>query len=178
MEAWIDGDLDQLAAEEIRRHVDGCPSCRAELELAVEVRATLRSLPAFEPSDRVLQAVRSETCGEAVTSAAASWLWRPVAAVAAVAAAALLVVVVATERRAPPRQSTTAEVERVTAETRLALSYLGSAARRAEVRLRARVVEDRAVAATMDGVSSTLRWARGSDAATATEQLKDEGSLQ
>jgi hypothetical protein len=101
---------------------------------------------------------------------------RPAAAVAAVAAVVLLALAVAPERRAPPPKPTAAEVERVTAETRLALAYLGSAARRAEARLKTRVAGDRAVAATMNGVSSSLRWTRGSDTST-TQEVENEGSL-
>lgn len=176
LEAWIDGDLDPRAAEETRCHIEACPSCRTELDLAKEVRATLRSLPAFELPARVLHAVRSAAEGDSGPVAATRWWTRPVAAVAAVAAAVLLALVVAPERQTPRPQADAAEVARVTAETRLALAYLGSAARRAEVRLKTRVVDDRAVVATLKGVSSSLRWTHGSDTAT-TKKVETEGSL-
>lgn len=174
LEAWIDGDLDQQAAGEVRRHVDGCPSCRRELELAEEVRATLRDLSGFELPARVLQAVRSATVAQ--PAPAAKWWTRPVAAVAAVAAAGLIALVLAPERKTSPPQTDAAEVERVTAETRLALAYLGSVARRAEARVKSSVVEDRAVVATLNGVSTSLRWARRSENNPTTE-IENEGSL-
>jgi len=174
LEAWIDGDLDQHAAGEVRRHIDGCPSCRMELELAEQVRATLGDLPGFELPARVLQAVQSAT--EAKPAPAAKWWTRPVAAVTAVAAAVLLALVLAPGRKTSPPQINTAEVERVTAETRLALAYLGSAARRAEARVKSSVADDRAVVATLNGVSTTLRWARGSEN-DPTPIIENEGSL-
>lgn len=173
LEAWIDGDLDRQAADEVRRHVEGCPSCRRELELAEEVRATLRDLPGFEPPARVLQAVRSATVEQ--PAPIVGWT-RPVAAVTAVAAAVLLALSLAPERKASTPQTNAAEVERVTAETRLALAYLGSAARRAEARVKSSVIEDRAVVATLNGVSTSLRWARVS-VNKPTTKVENEGSL-
>ena len=174
LEAWIDGDLDRQAADEVRCHVEGCPSCGRELELAEAVRTTLRDLAGFELPARVLQAVRSATVAE--PTPAAKWWARPVAAVTAVAAASLLVLVLAPERNTSPPQANAAEVERVTAETRLALAYLGSAARRAEARVKSSVVDDRAVVATLNGVSTSLRWARGSKTNPIT-RVENEGSL-
>lgn len=176
LEAWIDGDLDQKASEDVRRHIEGCPSCRNELELAEEISATLRSLPSFAMPAGVLQAVRTATEADSAQEPAAGWWTRPVAAVAAIAAAVLLALVIAPERQKPLPHADTAEVERVTAETRLAMAYLASAARRAEARVTNRVVRDRAVMATVNGVSSSLKWARSSDPST-PKNMENEGSL-
>jgi len=144
------------------------------MELVERVRATLGDLPAFELPTRVLQAVRSVTVAE--STPAAKWWTRPVAVVTAVAAAGLLALVLAPGRKTPPPQTNAAEVERVTAGTRLALAYLGSAAQRAEARVKSRVVEDRAIVATLDGVSTSLKWARGSEDKPTTK-VENEGSL-
>ncbi len=176
IEALIDGDLDQKASEDVRRHIEDCPSCRNELELAEEVRATLRSLPSFAMPVGVLHAVRTATVADSEQEPAAGWWTRPVAALAAIAAAVLLALVIAPERQKPLPHTDSAEVERVTAETRVAMAYLASAARRAEARLTQRVVRDRAVMATVKGVSSSLKWAYGSDTST-PKNIGNEGSL-
>jgi hypothetical protein len=167
MEAWIDGDLEPAAGDEMSDHVQGCPVCRAELEAAKGMRATLRNLPGFDLPDHVLDAVRSETVDRVGRLPGGMWsagpAWRPIAFAAAIASALLVAVVIRSGRQAPPPQPAAAEVERVTAETRLALAYLGDAARRAQARVKVRLVDDRAVITTVNGFRSTLSWAREAD---------------
>lgn len=180
IEAWIDGDLSDGEAEEMRRHVGGCPECRAEHQSAEEVRAALRRLPSFEAPAPLLDAVRSSTTGRAGSPPLMGWrsprVARAVAGVAAIAVVVLLAGVILPRRQASPARPTATELARVTAETRLALAYLGDVVRRAESRAKARVIEDRAVLATITEVSSSLKWVQGPDTGTQNKS-ESEGSL-
>ena len=61
LDAWIDGDLDEVEAAAVRAHVDECGSCHEELKLAETVVAELRALPELDVPEGVLQTVRSKT---------------------------------------------------------------------------------------------------------------------
>ncbi len=180
LEAWIDGDLGDDEAAEMRRHVGGCPGCQAEYQSAEQVRAALRRLPSFEAPAPLLDAVRSRSTGCAGSPPLTRWgsprVARAVAGVAAIAVVVLLVGLILPQRLVSTARPTSAEVERVTAETRLALAYLSDVARRAESRAKARVVEDRAVFATIAKVSNSLDWAPGPDTGTQNNS-ENEGSL-
>jgi len=180
LESWIDGELENGFAEEMNRHVQSCSQCQAEYELAAQIQARLGRLPAFDLPPEVLDRVRSETEGNSGSRRVAGWLHgsaiRPAAKAAAIGAMALLLGVVVTGRRTPAPQLSTAEVETVTAQTRLALAYLGDVARRAESGTAARVVEERALVSTISEISKSLSWALESEEGKTTEK-RNEGSL-
>ena len=165
MEPWIDGELDDALAREMRRHLDQCPECQAECHAAEDVKTQLRGLVEFDLPRKVADAVRSKTVGDPRSVWMADWMprggLRSVAAAAAIGVVVFLVGVIAPRRQAPPLQPNVEDVESVAAETRLALAYLGDVARRAEEKAAARVIEGRAVVATMNDMSSSLKWVLG-----------------
>ena len=146
----------------LEAHVERCPECEAERRLADEIRAGLRGLPEFDVPDRVIKAVRDQTTptiGERARGLLDAVFARPVPAMAAVAAIVLFMLAVVPWRQSetPPRY-TAEEVERAAEETKLALAYVSSITRRAELQVRRRVFEDGAVSATVRGISRSLDW--------------------
>lgn len=180
MDAWIDGDLDAGAAEEVRRHVAVCSACQADRVRAEQLRSGLRSLPDFDLPPHVFEAVMLASRRRSVVAVFAGWwarlLARPVPVVVAFAGVVVLAVVLTPRPEMPPPRPARAEVEAVTSETRLAFAYLGEAARRAEAQVKARVVEDRVVQTTVNGFRRSLSWARRDDEPAEAKPAK-EGRL-
>jgi anti-sigma factor RsiW len=54
LSAHLDGDSEGRAASEIRRHVENCPDCLAELERLEELAHAVAQLPRFEPDEDVV----------------------------------------------------------------------------------------------------------------------------
>lgn len=160
LDAWIDGDLDDGASAAVRAHIDRCQSCRAEQQLAEVVLAELRSMPEFDVPERVLQTVRNTTRSAHENRPGnffGSFRFRPAPALAAVASVVVMVLVLSPWRRASEPQYTDQEVARAVAETRLALAFVGNAAQRAEIRVKARVLDQGAAAQTVRGVRRSLQ---------------------
>jgi hypothetical protein len=159
LDAWIDGDLDQTRAAAMQAHIDGCESCRHERQLAEEVLAELRVMPEFEIPERVLNAVYRKTrpgVVEKLHSIIEGAVRRPLPAMASVAAVLLLVVVISPwDRKSAPEYSDQ-EISRAAAELRLAFAYVGDITRRAEERVKERVIDESVAAQTMLGVSRSL----------------------
>jgi len=182
LEEWIDGDLVGPDAVAIEAHLQGCASCTEERVLAERVRDGLHSLPELDTPPRVLDAVRSATrprAAERMRSLFKKMAVRPAPALAAVAAAVFLVLVIQPwgDRSAP--QYTEDEVLRATAETKLALAYVGNITRRAEMQVR-QVIDEKAVNAAVRGISRSLEWTGnaggGELPASASPSNKREGS--
>jgi len=55
-----DRELAGPKAEELMRHLEQCAECRALLEALKQDRETLRGMPAWEPSDRLLARVMTQ----------------------------------------------------------------------------------------------------------------------
>jgi anti-sigma factor RsiW len=77
LSALLDGELDSATEAAVRRHLDGCEPCRAELDEVATVRRALRDLPAMPaPPGFVGQLVdqrrRASRRGVAVTLLAAA----------------------------------------------------------------------------------------------------------
>ena len=160
LEAWIDGDLDDAEAAEVRAHVEQCESCQTEQKLAEIMVAEFRALPEFDVPEKVLQTVRKRTrltFAERLGAFVEPVKPRRVPALAAVAAVVVLVVVLSPWRRPPEPQYTDQEIARAVAETRLALAYVGSVARRAELRVKERVFDEGAAAQTVRGVRRSIQ---------------------
>lgn len=161
LDAWIDGDLDETQAAAMQAHLDGCESCRHERQLAEEVLAELRAMPEFEIPERVLDAVHRKTRPAVVVEKLHSIIQgavrRPLPAMASVAAVLLLVVLISPwDRKSTPEYSDQ-EISRAAAELRLAFAYVGDITRRAEERVKERVIDESFAAQTMRGVSRSLR---------------------
>lgn len=62
LSAYLDGELAPADADRVRRHLEACADCRAELQALRDAQALLRSLPEVEPPaslrTRVLDRVR------------------------------------------------------------------------------------------------------------------------
>jgi anti-sigma factor RsiW len=160
LESWIDGDLDQTQAAAMQSHIDGCASCRRERQLAEELVAELRAMPDFEIPERVLDAVHRKTrpgVVEKIRSIFERDLRRPLPAMATAAAVLLLVVVISPwDRKSAPEYSDQ-DVSRAAAELRLAFAYVGDITRRAEVRVKEKLIEDSVASQTMRGVRRSFR---------------------
>ena len=92
LEAYVDGELEVAVGERLERHLEGCPGCREELALALEVRDGLRGLPTLEAPRATVAAVLEIARAEATPRRPArGWRWwsgldlRPALAAAAVA---------------------------------------------------------------------------------------------
>lgn len=90
LSAYLDAELPPAEAEEIRRHLDVCPSCQAQLEAFRETKRLLGGLRAPTPPPDFEAGVLARLA----QPARPWWLARPRPAVA-LAAAALAVVLVA-----------------------------------------------------------------------------------
>lgn len=170
LDAWIDGDLDEVEAAAVRAHVDECGSCHEELTLAEIVVAELGALPEFDVPEGVLQTVRGKTRptpSKRVRAFIDDVVSRQVPALAAIAAVVLLVLLLSPWRRPAEPQYTDQEIAQATAETRLAFAYVGSIAQRAELRVKERVLDDGAAARTVRGVRRSLQLIGEAGAAAA-----------
>jgi hypothetical protein len=170
LDAWIDGDLGESEAALVEAHIDRCASCRAARQVAEEMVVELRSLPDFKVPERVLRAVRTRvrpTLWEKLKDILDGSMQRPVTAGAVLAVVVLVVVTVSPWRDRSALQYTDQEIERATEETKLALAYVGSITRRAELRVKKKIFDDGVAAQTVSGVRRSLKIIGGAAAATA-----------
>ncbi len=170
LDAWIDGDLEASEAARVKAHVDGCSGCREERQSAEEIRAELRGMPELDPPERVLALVRNRRPIAKKWPGAFNFplTLRPVQAAIAMAAAAILLAVAVPWGGRSGSPYTDLEIRRAQAETRLALAYVGDAARRAERGVRKKVLDERDFPATVREISRTLSWAGETGAAQPT----------
>jgi anti-sigma factor (TIGR02949 family) len=158
LEPYLDGDLPPDKADRVRRHLDGCPACAAELALAARIQSELRALPQPDCPPEVIERVRRAGRGEVVPFPARTEAprWRIAAAAALVAlgvgggALGVHVQHVRQQRE---------QVARATQEARLALAYFSKVTRRAGLDVRDEVLEKRLVAPVARGVSRSLEGA-------------------
>ncbi|HEX9942979.1 MAG TPA: zf-HC2 domain-containing protein [Thermoanaerobaculia bacterium] len=158
LEPYLDGDLAPAEASRLRGHLERCPSCAAELDLAARIQSELRSLPQLDCPPEVLERVRQAGRGEIVPFVPrqrATGLLRLAAAAAiltlALGGGALFLHV----QRQPDRPSPE-EVAQATQEARFALAYIGKVTRRASLDLRDEVLEKRLIAPATRSVSRSL----------------------
>jgi anti-sigma factor RsiW len=55
LSAWLDDELAPAARRDAARHLEGCPSCREELDLVARARAAVRALPVHLPPPGFLE---------------------------------------------------------------------------------------------------------------------------
>lgn len=163
LESWVDGDLDGATETALQRHLEECSECRREAGLARAVRQALRDMPEHEMPQHVVDAVLAETrdTGEVVRDARLLGRTgaRRLQMVLAAAAAALLIVILSPRWRTPS-PAPDLEAQRVAAETRLALAYLGASVQRAERQVAARLTEGGAVETTKESISKSIGLVR------------------
>ena len=154
IDAFLDDELDASERARFLEHVSGCAHCADELALAGRVLSELRSLPAFDAPEHVVEAAaRAAVAPTPRTNVIA--LPRPRAgahhAVPAVAAAlvlaATLVWLAAHQRNLDraPADITDAEVREATAELALAFGYVDKYSEHAVAIVRDDVIEKRVV---------------------------------
>jgi anti-sigma factor RsiW len=157
LEPYLDGDLPPAEAARLREHLECCPDCAAELELAARIQRELRSLPELDCPPEVLERVRRTGRGEVVPFAprrfAAGFRIAAAAAVLALAVGGgILFLHVQRQTERPTPQ----EIAQATREARFALAYLGKVTRRASLGVRDEVFEKRLVAPAVRSVSRSL----------------------
>jgi anti-sigma factor RsiW len=140
IEPYLDGDLSPAGSSGLRTHLERCPSCAAELELAAKIQRELRSLPQLDCPPEVLERVRNAGRGEVVP-------FRPrrVLGLRIVAAAAVLLLAVGGAALFLRFEQRRLEVAQATAEARYALAVLGKVTRRTGRNLREDVLQKRLV---------------------------------
>jgi anti-sigma factor RsiW len=157
LEPYVDGELAADEVVRLRAHLEQCRSCGAQLQLAQDVRSTLRELPELAPPTALLERVRSAAAQElrpvAVHPSRATPLsaakaaprrWRPAAIRVALAAAVAALLAAVLLMRAPaPVSPPSAQVARATEQARFALAYVGRVGRHAGLALRDEVLERR-----------------------------------
>ncbi|HEY4595496.1 MAG TPA: zf-HC2 domain-containing protein, partial [Thermoanaerobaculia bacterium] len=89
LDPYLDGDLPPGEMDRVRRHLDGCPACAAELSLAARIQRELRALPQPDCPPEVIERVRRAGRGAVVPfpSGERAPRWRIAAAAALVALA-------------------------------------------------------------------------------------------
>jgi anti-sigma factor (TIGR02949 family) len=158
LEAFLDGDLPAAEAGRVKGHLERCPSCAAELDLAAAIQRELRALPQLDCPPEVLERVRRAGRATRATPADIVPLRRtPLWAALAAAVLALTVGGGALVVQRIQQQPSPEEVARAEAEARFALAYVGQASRRAGLDLRDEVLRKRLI----DPTSRTLAEALG-----------------
>src|SRR3954447_20353002 len=155
LEPYMDGDLPSGEMDRVRRHLDGCPACAAELSLAARIQRELRALPQPDCPPEVIERVRRAGRGEVVPfpSRERAPRWRIAAAAALVALAVgggSLFVHLQHVRQQEE------QVAQATREARLALAYFGKVTRKAGLDVRDEVLEKRLVVPVARSVSRSL----------------------
>ena len=155
LEPYLDGDLHPGEADRVRRHLEGCAACAAELRLAERIRRELRALPQPDCPPSVIERVRAAGRGKVVPFPVKD---RPPRRRIAAAAAVLVLTVgggslfVHLQHVQQQRE----QVARATQEARLALAYFGKVTRRTGLDVRDDVLQRRLVAPVTRGVSRSL----------------------
>lgn len=158
LEPYMDGDLPPGEMDRVRRHLDGCPTCAAELALAARIQRELRALPQPDCPPEVIERVRRAGRGEVVPfpSRERAPRWRIAAAAALLAlgvGGGALFVHVQHVREQEQQQE---QVAQATREARLALAYFGKVTRKAGLDVRDEVLEKRLVVPVARSVSRSL----------------------
>lgn len=162
LEPYLDGDLPPDEADRVRRHLDACPACAAELALAARIQSELRALPQPDCPPEVIERVRRAGRGEVVPfpSRERAPRWRIAAAAALVALAAGGGALGVHIQHVRQQQE---QVAQATREARLALAYFGKVTRRAGLDVRDEVLEKRLVAPVARSVSRSFGAAGGEE---------------
>jgi anti-sigma factor (TIGR02949 family) len=156
LEPYVDGELSADDAARLRSHLERCPSCATELELAARIQRELRALPELDCPPEVLERVQRAGRGEVVPFVA-----RPRGTGLRIAAAAALLILALGggalffQAQRPPQPSPE-EIAQATEDAKLALAYIGRATRRASQGIRDDVLQKRLIAPATESASRSL----------------------
>ncbi len=168
LEPYLDGELSETEALRLRAHLERCPACAAELELAARIQRELRSLPQrgggevvpFPPQYRQYRQYRQHRQHRQYRQYRQHRRHRGtglrVAAVAALLALAVGGGALFLRLQQQRGQTSQAEIARATAEARFALAYVGKMTRSAGLDLRDEVLEKRLIVPATRSVSRSL----------------------
>jgi len=162
LEPYLDGDLPPGEMDRVRRHLEACPACAAELSLAARIQRELRALPQPDCPPEVIERVRRAGRGEVVPFPARKRVprWRIAAAAALVALAVAGGALGVHIQHVRQQQE---QVAQATREARLALAYFGKVTRKAGLDVRDEVLEKRLVVPVARSVSRSLGTADGAE---------------
>lgn len=155
LEPYLDGDLPPEEAARVAAHLEGCPACAGELDLAAAVQRELRALPQHDCPPELLRKIRDAGAGEVVPFRSRSAGW-PVRLSLAAAVLALTVGGAALFLQRRQADPSPAEVARATEEARYALAYIGKVSRKAGLGLRDDVLRRRLVEPAARSLAQTL----------------------
>jgi len=155
LEPYLDADLPPGEMDRVRRHLEACSACAAELSLAARIQRELRALPQPDCPPEVIERVRRAGRGEVVPFPARERAprWRIAAAAALVALAVGGGALGVHIQHVRQQQE---QVAQATREARLALAYFGKVTRKAGLDVRDEVLEKRLVVPVARSVSRSL----------------------
>ncbi len=161
VEALVDGELEIAEVTALEQHLASCPDCARQARLAADIRQGLRELPELDAPAHVLETALKRSRRNELRA----WSWtrpwqapRPAwIALGAATAAALLAVILLIPSPGSTVPESSAEVERATAEARLALAYLDKLTQRAARDLRDDIVQKRVVEPAARGLARSLK---------------------
>jgi anti-sigma factor RsiW len=178
IEPLLDDELAASDAEDLRRHLDGCPSCSKEAAAARGVLAELRSLPELAPPPRVVKSAQRTIERESAYRHHRSGVaFRPVW----LAAAAAVVLAVGTIGMIRHQTVTAnAEARRAAAEVTYALACVSNITQRANRAIKNEVIDQRVVPMTTRGLARPFQRlsngiSQGGSPATSPE-IRNEGN--
>ena len=70
---YLLGELSAAEERELERHLEGCPACRAELDLLQRTHTLLRSTAAMTPSPELKARVLARARGEIPVRSGGGW---------------------------------------------------------------------------------------------------------
>ena len=161
LEIFLDGGLPETTTNQIHSHLEDCPGCSAQAQLARELHNELRALPEFDAPAPVLQQILDQTVRTESPANDAAGLWGrwpgPAwAALAATGLALLLGVGVLNQQSPDPAEPDAATIAQATAEARYALARTGLLTRKAGLVIRDKTLRDQIAAPTNRGLSRAL----------------------
>jgi anti-sigma factor RsiW len=157
LDPYVDGDLSADESSRLRSHLERCPACAAELELAARIQLELRALPDLDCPPEVLERVQRAGRGEVVP-----FVPRQRATGLRIAAAAAMLVLTLgggalfLHIQRQPDQPSPEEIAQATQEAKIALAYLGEVTRRTRLDLLDDVLQKRLVEPVTHGVTRSL----------------------
>lgn len=160
IEALADGELESAEKASLEEHLEICPDCARQYDLALGIRRELRALPELDAPAHVLEAALQHSRDRESRRWSWSRLWhtpRPAWVALGAAAAVLLSVLILFPTQEPTVPVQSAEVVRATEEARLALAYLDKLTHRAARDLREDVVQKHLIEPAARGLARPLK---------------------
>lgn len=155
IEVYMDQALSSDEVDKCRVHIETCPNCAQELDLAEQIHVSLRALPLPEVpehiADTVFTRIENELHAEPTQRQHAWWdawripRWRPVIATAAAAILIVMGIYLYPQSDSPSTVSAV-ELERAKQEAKWALAYIGDVSHRTGLTVRDEVIGKRVVA--------------------------------